>query len=198
MSSELDLKALWNKQPVDAQPDIKQLIIKAERLKYLFRTKLIFLNVVLLLTIAITIYANSTITNEWLISKIGAVLMILAYISYLIAYNQMIPLLFKVKPEISNQEYLNQLITINRKSAFLDTVMTNIYFVLLSAGLFLFLVQPFTHMTRISGIAFYAITFLCMAFAWLYLKPISIKRRQKHFNDVIAKLEAVNRQLSEK
>jgi len=197
MSTEMDFKALWNKQPIDAQPDIKQLIMKAERLKRTYRFKLILLNLVLLATIAITIYSNNTIVNEWLISKIGAALMLLAYISYLVAYNQLIPVLFKTNPEINNQEYLNQLITINKKSAFLDTVMTNIYFALLSSGLFLFLVQPFTHMALINGIVFYAVTALCMAFAWFYLKPIGMRKRQKRFDDMIAKLEAVTGQLKE-
>jgi hypothetical protein len=123
--------------------------------------------------------------------------MLIAYISYLIAYNQLIPVLFKTTPEISNLEYLNQLITINRKSAFLDTVMTNIYFALLSIGLALFLIQPFTHMKIINGITLYAVTALCMAFALFYLKPIGIRKRQKHFDDLIAKLEAINGQLRE-
>ncbi len=197
MSTEMDFKALWNKQPIDAQPDIKQLIMKAERLKKTIRLKLILLNLVLLATIVITIYANNIIVNEWLISKIGAALMLLAYISYLVAYNQLIPVLFKTNPVISNQEYLNQLITINRKSAFLDTVMTNIYFGLLTTGLFLFLIQPFTHMKIISGIIFYAVTAFCMGFAWFYLKPIGMKKRQKRFDDMIAKLEAVTGQLGE-
>lgn len=197
MSTEMDFKALWNKQPIDAQPDIKQLIMKAERIKKLFRIKLIFLNVVLLATIALTIYANSIIVNEWLVSKIGATLMLLAYVSYLVAYNRLIPALFKTNPEISSQEYLSQMITINKKSAFLDSAMTNIYFALLSVGLFLFLIQPFTHMKIINGIFFYVVTGLCMAFAWFYLKPIGMKKRQKLFDDMIAKLEAVSGQLKE-
>jgi hypothetical protein len=197
MSSEMDFKALWNKQPIDAKPDIKQVVMKAEKLKRIFRFKLILLNMVLLATIVITIYANNIIVNEWLVSKIGAALMLIAYISYLVAYNRLIPVLFKTNPEISNQEYLNQLITINRKSAFLDTVMTNIYFALLSTGLFLFLIQPFTHMKIISGIIFYAVTAFCMFVAWFYLKPIGMKKRQRHFDDLIAKLEAINGQLRE-
>jgi hypothetical protein len=196
MSNEIDLKALWNKQPVDAQPDIKQLIMKAERIKRTGRIKLILINLVLLACIVITIYANQLIVNEWLISKIGAVLILVAYLLYLVAYNQLIPLLFKINPERSSQEYLSQLITINKKTAFIDTVITNIYFALLSIGLFLFLVQPFTHVTLFNGIAFYAITALCMAFEWFYLKPRAMRKRQKRFADMIAKLEAVNGQLA--
>jgi uncharacterized membrane protein len=197
MSTEMNFKALWNKQPIDAKPDIEQVVMKAEKLKRIFRFKLILLNIVLLATIVITIYANNIIVNEWLVSKIGAALMLIAYISYLVAYNQLIPVLFKTNPGISNLEYLNQLITINRKSAFLDTVMTNIYFALLSTGLTLFLIQPFTHMKIVNGITLYAVTALCMAFALFYLKPIGIKKRQRHFDDLITKLEAINGQLRE-
>ena len=197
MSTEMDFKALWNKQPIDAKPDIEQVVMKAEKLKRIFRFKLILLNIVLLATIVITIYSNNIIANEWLVSKIGAALMLIAYISYLVAYNQLIPILFKTNPEISNLEYLNQLITINRKSAFLDTVMTNIYFALLSTGLALFLIQPFTHMKIVNGITLYAVTALCMAFALFYLKPIGMKKRKRHFDDLITKLEAINGQLRE-
>jgi len=197
MSTEIDFKALWNNQPIDAKPDIEQVVMKAEKLKRIFRFKLILLNIVLLATIVITIYSNNIIANEWLVSKIGAALMLIAYISYLLAYNQLIPVLFKTNPEISNLEYLNQLITINRKSAFLDTVMTNIYFALLSTGLALFLIQPFTHMKIVNGITLYAVTALCMAFALFYLKPIGMKKRKRHFDDLITKLEAINGQLRE-
>jgi len=195
MSSEMDFKALWNKQPIDAKPDIKQVIMKAEKLKRIYRHKLIILNVVLLSAAALVIYVGFNMDKEQMTTKIGVILEVIAYLSYLIAYNQLIPLLLKTNPEISNHEYLNQLITIKRKDAFLDSVMINIYFGCLSLGVFLFLVQPVMHMTPFLGITFYLVIAFCMAFAWFYLKPLGIRKKQKAFNDIIARLEQINKQL---
>ena len=195
MSTEMDFKALWNKQPIDAKPDIKQVIMRAEKLKRIFRYKVVITNVVLLPTAALVIYVGFTIDKAQMTTKIGVILEVIAYLTYLIAYNQLIPLILKTNPEISNQDYLNQLIIIKRKDAFLDSVITNIYFACLSLGVFLFMVQPVMRMTPVRGIIFYLVIGLCLAFTFFYLRPYSIRKKQKTLNDIIAKLEQINGQL---
>ena len=196
MSDKVDFKSLWNKQAINDIPDMKKLLAKADRLKKINRYKLILLNLALLASGAIIIYAGFTIRNEAITTKIGTVLMILAYISYLIAYNQMIPVLFKTNMEASTQEYLDQLLSIQRRLSFLNRVMINIYFVLLTVGLLLFSLQAATHMTVFWNIVYFVAVFGCMAVAWFYLSPLGVKKMQKSFNDIIEKLEAVNEQLS--
>jgi len=196
-SDEMDFKALWNKQPIDATPDIKKLVAKAEKVKRYAKRKLVIMNMLLLGTATFISYVNFHIDNEWHTTQIGIVLMIIGILLYLVVYNRMIPLLFKTNPNHSSQEYLNQLIIIKRKHAFLDTVMVNVYFAFLSAGMALYMIQFVVRMTTIGGITFYVIIGGWIALAWFYLKPREAKRRQKRIGDMIARLEAVNGQLRE-
>ena len=197
MSTEMDFKALWNKQAVDATPDIKELVMKAEKVRRAAARKLIIMNLLLLGTAAFISYVNFHIDNEWHTTKIGIMLMIIGMLSYLVVYNRMIPLIFKTNPNDSSQEYLTQLITIKRKHAFLDTVMVNVYFTFLSVGMALYMIQFVMRMTTIGGITFYVIIGGWIALAWFYLKPREARRRQKRIGDMIARLEAVNGQLRE-
>jgi len=193
----MDFKALWNKQAVDATPDIKDLVAKAKKVKRHAARKLIIMNLLLLGTVTFISYVNFYIDNEWHSTKIGIALMIIGMLSYLVVYNRMIPLLFKTDPNDSSHDYLNQLITIKRKHAFLDTVMINVYFAFLSTGLALYMIQFVTRMTTIGGTTFYVLIGVWIAFAWFYLKPREARRRQKRIGDMIARLEVVNGQLKE-
>ena len=195
MSTEMDFKALWNKQATIDVPDTKELFAKAARLKKITRNKLIGLNLVLAATAAIVIYVGFNVDNEQPTTKTGILLIILAIVSYLVAYNQLVPMLFKTDMQSSSHDYLNQLIIIKRKHDFLNKVMINIYFTLLSAGLFLYMLQFAMRMTPFWAIFWYVITFGWIAYSWFYLRPRGIKKKQKALNDTIAKLEDVNKQL---
>jgi hypothetical protein len=195
MSTEMDLKDLWNKQASGDIPDTKELFAKADSVKRSTRNKLIRLNLVLAATSAFIIYIGFNVDNEQPATKIGILLIIVAIVSYLIASNQLVPLLFKTDMQSSSQEYLNQLIAIKRKHDFLNKVMINIYFTLLSAGLFLYMYQFAMRMTLFWALFWYVVTFSWIAIAWLYLRPRGMRKKQKVLNDTITKLEEVNKQL---
>jgi len=196
MSTEMDFKALWNKQPAIAIPDTGELLAKANDLKKATRNKLIRLNLVLLATMFFIIYIGLNIDNEKLTTKIGIILIAVAIVSYMAVSNQLMPMLFKTNLQTSSHEYLNQLIAIKRKQDFLNKVMINIYFVLLSAGLFLYMLQFVARMSPAWGATYYILTFGWIAFAWFYLRPRGIKKKQKALNEMIEKLEAVNEHLA--
>jgi hypothetical protein len=195
MSTEVDFKALWNKEEAKDMPNTKDLLEKAGALKRKVRNKLIGFNLLLLATAAYIICVGFNIDNELLITKIGTGLIAIAIISYLVVYDQIIPVLFKSDLGSSSHEYLEQLIHIKRKQEFLNKVMINIYFSLLSVGLFLYF-QQFTPRMTIGGVILtYGLSFGWIGFAWFYLRPRGIKKKQKPLNDMIEKLEAMNKQL---
>jgi len=196
MSTEMDMKALWNKQSTSEMPDMKELLERADKLKRTTRNKLIGLNVLLLSTVVFIACIVFNIDHVKPVTIVGTALIAVAIISYLIVSNQIIPMLFKTNPEASSHEYLEQLIRIKRKQDFLNKVMINIYFSLLSAGLFLYMLQFSKRMTLAWGLIYYTITFGWIAFAWFYLRPRGMRKKLKPLNDMIAKLEAVNGQLS--
>ena len=195
MSDNLDLKTLWHRQNANDIPDSRELFEKAEGLKRRNRNKLIRLNLVLLATAAFILWMGFNIDHEKLTTKIGIAIILIAIASYLIAYNQMAPMLFKTSMESSSKDYLNQLIGIKRKLEFLNRVMINIYFILLSTGLALYMWQFALKMSSFWAIFWYVITFLWIAFAWFYLRPRGIKKKQKALNEMIIRLEEMNEQL---
>jgi len=195
MSTETDFKALWTKQSTSEIPDTKELLVKAQKLKTSTRNKLLGLNLVLLATMVFIIYIGLNIDNEKLTTKIGIVLIAIAIVSYLAASNQMIPMLFKTDLETSSQEYLAQLIRIKRKQEFLNKVMINVYFILLSAGLFLYMLQFLERMNPVWATIYLVLTFGWIALAWFYLRPRGMRKKQRALNDMIARLEEVNEQL---
>ena len=195
MSTEMDFKALWNKQSTSDVPDTKALFTNADNLKKRTRHKLIKLNLILLVTTAIMVYMWFNIDNEHLTTRIGLILIVLAMVSYLAASNQIMPMLFKSDFEMSSQEYLNQLIRIKRKEDFLNKVMINIYFTLLSAGLALYMLQFIARMNVVWAVTYVVLSFGWIAFSWFYLRPRGIRKKGKALNDMIERLEEVNGQL---
>ena len=109
----------------------------------------------------------------------------------------MLPMLLKSDIEGSSQEYLNQLIRIKRKNEFINKVMINIYFSLLSLGLFLYSLQFVARMSTGWATFYYVMVFGWMAFSWFWSRPRGIKKKQKPLNDMIERLEAVNKQLKD-
>jgi Flp pilus assembly protein TadB len=195
MSTEMDFKSLWNKQSTSDMPDTKELFSKADGIKKKTRNKLIGLNLALLVTTAIMVYMWFNIDNERLTTKIGLILIVVAMVSYLAVSNQIMPLLFKSDFETSSQEYLNQLIRIKRKQDFLNKVMINIYFILLAVGLALYMLQFVARMNVVWAVTYVVLTFGWIGFAWFYMRPRGIRKKAKALNDMIEKLEEVNRQL---
>lgn len=195
MKTEMDFKELWHKQPVDEKPDTKKLLQRAKKLTSISRYKLIGVNLGLLATVAVWIKVLYGMHERATTSMIGTALMSLAVFTYLIAYNQLAPILFKTNLENNTQQYLSQLLSIKRKEEFLYKVMSNIYFILLTVGLALFLIQPVNKMSLFGATAFCVVTFGCMGLAWFYLRPLGEKRRRKYLHDTIEKLEKINHQL---
>jgi F0F1-type ATP synthase assembly protein I len=194
MSSEIDFKSLWNKQPTGDVPDTKELFAKADKVKRRTRCTIIALNIMLIAISIFVTYIGWNIDHAKLTTKIGVVLMVIGMISYVAAYNQIIPILFKTDVKSNSHDYLDQLIRIKRKEDFINKVMVNIYFTLLSAGLFLYMLQFSVRMTMLNGSCYFIITFAWIGICW-FLHPRLIRKKRKALNDVITRLEEVNKQL---
>lgn len=195
MSTEIDFKSLWNKQPATDMPT-KEIFAKADKIKRWTRNRIIAQNFTLIAASIFIVYVGWNIDHVKLTTKIGVVLMVVGMVSYLVVYNQIIPAAFKTDVESDSHEYLKQLIRIKRKEDFLNKVMTNIYFTLLTVGMFLYLLQFAERMITFTGACFFIITFVFMGICW-YLQPRFIRKKQKALNDVIARLQEVNKQLEE-
>jgi Flp pilus assembly protein TadB len=195
MKNKIDLKELWNKQEATT-PDAKELFDKIKRLKRNNLFALIATNVALLLTCSFIGFVWYYFQPEMITTKIGIVLAIIAMVLYLFAYNRMIPLLVHVGYEMNNNQCLQQLLKLKEKQLFLQTTILNIYCIMLSAGLFLYLIEYALRMELIWAVASYAVTFLLIVVVWFDFRLRKIKKQQTKINRLINKLEVLDRQLT--
>lgn len=194
MSSEIDLKELWNKQEATL-PDTKKISEKIEEYKRKNLKKLIVVNILLLLTSTFIGFIWYQYQPEMISTKIGIALIVLAIVLYLFIYNQMIPLLLKVDLGIKSSQYLQELSKLKEKQLFLQSTMQNIYYVLLSTGICLYMFEYASQMTLLWAIFSYGLTLLWISVNWFYLKPRAIKKQQVKIDYLISRYEKLGGQL---
>jgi predicted signal transduction protein with EAL and GGDEF domain len=196
MDTNIDLKKIWNTQKAET-PEVEVLYAKANKLKGKSFLKLILVNVTLLLTITFIGFIWYYYQPEFVTTKIGIVLTILALIIFLLSYNKQFSLLSKTKTEPNSKEYLQQLIKLKEKQIFQQTTMLSIYFIILSLGIGLYLFEYVSRMTITWGIITYAITILWFAINWFYLRPKTITKQNAKLNKLLVEFEKLNNQMND-
>jgi prepilin signal peptidase PulO-like enzyme (type II secretory pathway) len=194
MSVDIDFKALWNRQD-SSVPDMAEILEKAGQLNRKTRNNIWRQYILLSLTIIFLIWVWWYYQPTMVTTKIGIMLVIIAIVSYLTIAGQLLPLLFKVNLETDSRQYLNRLIQIKQKQEFLNKTILNAYFILLSSGIFLYMIEYVGRGSIVFQLTAYGITSLWIAFNWFYIRPKTINKQQKAINDVIGKLELLNGQL---
>lgn len=197
MNINYDFKELWNKQEAINVPDAKEILKEVSQLKKRTRNRLLFLNISLVLTILFILLIAIYYHPQMITTKIGIALAILAMVAYLIPSNNNIQYLFKSDTEANSSEYVQQLILLKKKQKFLQTTMLTLYFIFLSFGIFLYMIE-YTDFTNLSDIVLsYGLVAGWILVNWFYFRPKAIKRGRTKLNDLISKLENINNQLSE-
>jgi hypothetical protein len=195
MDNNIDFKNLWKQQAV-SPPNIEDLFSKLKHFKKVSLRKLIITNVLLIATSVFILFIWYCFQPEFISTKIGIILMILAMVIYLFAYNKLFGIYKTIDIDQNNSEYLQKLISLKTKQQFLQSVMMRLYFVLLVLGLGLYMYEYASRMTMFWGIIAYAVTLSWIGFSWFYLRPKEISKEQARINGLIVKFEAVNKQLN--
>ncbi len=194
MDSNINFNELWKKQKTGA-PDKEELMSKMNKFKKTNLKRLVITNLLLISTSLFIIFVWVYYQPQLIITKIGISLIILAMVIFVIAYNQSFTLLRKTTNELSNTDYLKNLLAIKAKQKFMQTTMLNLYFVLLSAGIGLYMYEYTRRMSLFWGIFSYVITGIWILFNWFYLRPKQIKKQESRIDEMINKFEMLNRQL---
>jgi len=194
MDNNIDFKNLWKQQAV-SPPNIEDLFSKLKHFKKVSLRKLIITNVLLVATSVFILFIWYRYQPEFISTKIGIILVILAMVIYLFVYNRLAGFYKTIDGTLSNSEYLQKLISIKAKQHFLQSTMLSLYFIMLGLGLSLYMYEYVSRMTTFWGIFSYALTLGWIGFTWFYLRPKEIKKEQARVNDLIVKFEAVNKQL---
>ena len=185
---------LWKGQKVE-QPSTTEIIVKINAYKRKSRNKILLTNILLVCTSVFILLIWYFYQPLFLSTKIGIVLILLAMAIFVYSLNKNSGDLQNTNAGISNQDYLNNLLTIKEKQQFMQTTMLNVYFALLSSGIALYMIEPVSKMSVWWGIFSYGLTALWILFNWFYLRPKQIKKQQSKINEMIAKVENFQSQL---
>lgn len=195
MSNNIDFKDLWSKQATTI-PDTKDLLKKARKFKRNNLYKLIAMNALLVFTSIFIGFIWYYFQPQLLTTKIGIILVILAMLIFLTAFNTIIPLLLKKKNSNSSNHYLKQLLKLKEKQLFLQTIMMNVYFLLLSTGLSLYTYEYASKMTVTWFLFTYVIILGWIGLNWFYFRQRTIQKQQTKINKLINEFKRLNDQLA--
>ncbi|CAD0003319.1 hypothetical protein [Flavobacterium chungangense] len=193
-SNNIDFKDLWKKQAV-SQPNIEDLMARLKQFKKAGLRSLWKTNILLFATSAFIIFIWYYYQPQFISTKIGIVLAIVAMIMYVGVYNGLLRIYKDIDTNQTNQEYLQKLILIKRKQQFMQSTILSWYFVLLLAGICLYMYEYASRMTVFYALITYGITLLWIGFNWFYMRPKQIKKQQAKINELIVKFEDINKQL---
>lgn len=196
MNPNINFNELWAKQKT-GEPDIEDLLSKMNTFKKSNLKKIIITNLLLITTSLFIILIWVYFQPQMITTKIGIIVTILAMAIFVIGYNQSFVLFRKQTNTLSTAEYLKDLLAIKAKQEFMQTTMLNLYFVLLSTGIGLYMFEYTVRMTAFWGIVAYGITSIWILFNWFYLRPKQIKKQQSKLDEIIGKFEELHEQLTQ-
>ncbi|NML68256.1 hypothetical protein HHL23_00310 [Chryseobacterium sp. RP-3-3] len=196
MANNIDFKNLWKQQTVE-KPSIEELLGRLKKFRKENIRRLIITNILLIVTSVFIGLIWYHYQPQLATTKIGIVLVILAMVIFLFTYNQLFMNFHKLDSTQTNTEYLNNLYSLNNKQKFMQTTMLNLYFIMLFAGISLYMYEYASRMKMVYTVTTYALTFLWIAFNWFYLRPKTIKKQQAKLNGLINKFEEINDQLKD-
>ncbi|PTT20884.1 hypothetical protein DBR28_20570 [Chryseobacterium sp. HMWF028] len=196
MATNIDFKNIW-KQQTSNKPNMEELLGKLKKFRNQNLRRLIFANVGLITTSLFILFIWYRYQPQMITTKVGIILVILAMVIFLLAYNKMFMVFYKIDQTQSNSEYLQSLYVVKSKQKFMQTTILNLYFIMLFLGIVLYMYEYTSRMTFSSGILAYAVTLAWIAFNWFYLRPRTIKKQQGKLNELINKFEEINNQLKE-
>ncbi|MBP1223409.1 hypothetical protein [Flavobacterium sp. 1355] len=194
MDNNIDFKDLWKKQSV-SQPNLEDLLARLKQFKKAALRSLWITNVLLIATsifIAVIWYYYQP---QFVSTKIGIIITILTMMMYLTIYNRLLNAYKNIDSTQTNQEYVQNLISIKKKQHYLQSTILSLYFVLLTIGLCLYMYEYASRMTVFWAIFTYAMTLFWMGINWFFIRPKQIKKQQAKINSLIEKFEDVSNQL---
>ncbi|WP_017496222.1 hypothetical protein [Flavobacterium sp. WG21] len=193
-NNNIDFKDLWKKQSV-SQPDMKDLLGRLKEFKAAGLRHLWITNILLLATTAFILFVWYYYQPEFISTKIGIVLVIVAMVMYVGVYNGLLVGYKNIDTTQSNQEYLQRLILIRKKQQFMQSTILSLYFILLGVGIGLYMYEYTLRMSLVYALLTYGVVLLWIGVNWFYIRPKQIKKQQAKINDLIGRFEEINKQL---
>lgn len=183
----MDLKALWNRQQV-AEASEEEIIQKAAKVQAAHRNRSLLLILAFVITIAGMGFTWKSSDMQWLASKIGVSLVMLTLVFIILYTGKNLFPLKKGNTALNVSDYLGQLLKLKQQQEFTQTTVMKAYYIVLSTGIFLFMLEPCSHMQPVGRLLAYSATAAWILFNWLYTRPRSIRKQNAPLNEAIARL----------
>lgn len=192
---ESNIKNLWGKQTVPVA-DRSEVLRKINGFKKNKIQKTINTNIILLFTIILAIFIWMYFEPQLIITKIGITLSVLP-MGIAIIFNHKLVLLYKrIDERQTNADYLNNLLIIRERESFIQTKVLNLYFILLSAGIGLYMYEYAWERSILFGLVAYSVILAWIGFNWFFLRPRIIKKNKQKLGDLIAQIKAIRSQIA--
>lgn len=194
MKSNIDIKEIWNNQEIIA-PNINDFFKIVSNFKKTQIKTIIIANIFLILISAFIVFIWIYFQPKLITTKIGIVTIIFSMLINIIALNKTM-IFYQEKFNLDNNQYLHHLINLKNKRHFLQNTMMKVYCILLSIGLGLYLVEYTQKMNLLLSVIAYFTTLLWIIVNWFYFRPKVIKKQNIELDELISKLENLNRQIN--
>ncbi len=190
----IDFKQLWANQSVQP-PDLSELKHRLQAYKKESWRQTIIATVTLGATAAFILFVWYYFEPQFLTTKLGITTIIAAITRYIVAMRGLSTLFYQIDESMSNQQYLDHFLAIKTKQQRMHTRDINLYFVLLSVGLALYMYEYTSRMSILWATVAYAVVGVWIAFNWFYFRPRVIRKQQVKVNELIERLERVREQV---
>ncbi len=197
MENNIKFKELWSQQKV-SQPKIEEILQQVKVYKRSQFFKLLITNFLLLLTSIILAGIWIYFQPKLITTKVGIILTILAMAIFIFSYNKQFTILKNTSKVKQSSDYLKYLTLLHKKQKHLQTTMLTTYFIMLSSGICLYLYEYTVRMPKLIAFVIYGITLSWIAFNWFYLRPTIIKKQEVKLQELIEKLESIDKQFNDK
>ncbi|RZJ72168.1 hypothetical protein [Flavobacterium sp.] len=189
----IDLKDIWQKSQPE-MPNIKEVLAKATQFQNNFKRKTIGANLLLLATTAFVIWVIWYYQPQMWTTTVGAVLTVLSLVIFIGFSTKM---LWVPKPLDESQDAkkaISSLRKLQKDQALLQTTVMNLYFLFLSAGILLYMIEYAMKMPLAMAILVYVLTATWFVFNWFVIRPKTIRKQREKIEAVIASLEQIQGQ----
>jgi hypothetical protein len=191
-----NLNELYKSQPA-GNPSMEELNKKMKQLKRSGIRKLYLTVITLSLTSIFIIWVWVEYNPKMYSTNLGIILILLAMAIYGFSYNQLLPMLRSADEGSSSSEFLQNLIQIKRKQQQLLGTLLNLYFIMLTIGICLYMIEPTTRMSMDGQILAYSVTLAWIALNWFYIRPRMIKKQREKIDALIERFSRMKEQIGE-
>ena len=196
MDTNINFSDIWREQPAP-KADKTAVLKRIETFRSRRMKRILLVNLILLATSAFIVWIWVHYQPQLVATKVGIVLVILSMAVFSVASGKMIPLYRNNDTGSNGHDFIEKMRAIKKGEQFLYTTIMNCYFALLSAGLCLYLYEYTLRMSGTGKLITYSITLLWVGFNWFYIRPRQIRKQQKALNEVLNRIDGIEKQFSE-